>query len=91
MDVYCAKCAEPWDVYTVYHELGDCDDGNTSNKEAHALFAKGQGCPSCRWGKDAPKERPLKAEASSVMMDLLGDDLDGVASMMDDCEYMGMV
>ena len=32
-----------------------------------------------------------KAEASSVLYDILGDDLDGVASMMDDGEYMGLI
>ena len=32
-----------------------------------------------------------KAEASSVLYDILGDDLDGVASMMDDGEYAGLI
>jgi hypothetical protein len=32
-----------------------------------------------------------KAEASSVLYDIMGDDLDGVAAMMEDGEYMGLV
>ena len=32
-----------------------------------------------------------KAEASFVLYDILGDDLDGVASMMDDGEYAGLI
>ena len=31
-----------------------------------------------------------RADASAVLYDILGADLDGVASMMDDAEYMGM-
>jgi len=32
-----------------------------------------------------------KAQASAVLYDILGDDLDGVAAMMDDGEYMGLI
>ena len=32
-----------------------------------------------------------RAEASAVLYDVMGDDLDGVASMMDDAEYMGWI
>jgi len=32
-----------------------------------------------------------KADASAVLYDILGDDLDGVASMMDDGEYAGLI
>ena len=32
-----------------------------------------------------------KAQASAVLYDILGDDLDGVASMMDDGEYAGLI
>ena len=32
-----------------------------------------------------------KAEASFALYDILGDDLDGVASMMDDGEYAGLI
>lgn len=43
----------------------------------------------------APKEsksgKLTAAAASSVLMDLMGDDLDGVASMMDDAYSMGMI
>lgn len=32
-----------------------------------------------------------RALAMSVMVDFLGDDLDGIASMMDDAEFMGLI
>ena len=32
-----------------------------------------------------------KAQASAVLYDILGEDLDGVASMMDDGEYAGLI
>jgi len=32
-----------------------------------------------------------RAHAMSLLVDVLGDDLDGIASMMDDAEYLGYV
>ena len=83
MDLFCQKCAEPWDLYHVENDM-DYDDEN-----GKARFKKGEGCPCCDWGKSAPKEQPLAGMAMGAISDLLGDDTDGVASMMDDLEYCG--
>ena len=55
-------------------------------------------CMNC-WGyheegnhtRKYESDKLSKAEASRVLYDILGDDLDGVASMMDDGEYMGLI
>lgn len=41
-DIYCAKCAEPWDAYGVRH-------GDMKPYEADR-FSKGEGCPCCDFG-----------------------------------------
>jgi hypothetical protein len=42
--------------------------------------------------KQEPKSGKLtNSEAMSALIDFLGDDLDGIASMMDDAHYMGMI
>lgn len=49
---------------------------------------------SASWCQPKPKPadgRLTRAEGMSVLIDLLGDDLDGIASMMEDAEYLGMV
>ena len=85
MDVYCQHCNEPWDTWEVYNELGD---ENISDLDAKMDFLKGIGCPSCHWGKlGQPKDSFISA-AMDAMSDILGDDVDGMASMLDDYEYM---
>jgi len=94
VDIYCQKCDEPWEV--CYLGGGDfdedCEKEDWENgKKPSERFKNGDGCPSCRWGKNAPKKQSLRGEAMGLMADLLGDDIDGMASMMDDFEFMGML
>ena len=87
MDLYCQKCDEPWEVYYV-----GCGDFDADNNVGDAVrFKAGDGCPACKWGLKAPKKQSFRGEAMSMLSDLLGDDIDGIASMMDDAEYMGML
>lgn len=78
MDVYCKRCGEPWDAYGVNH--GDMDD------EEQKRFWAGEGCPAC-FGKSI-EEAPFRARLTSVLHDVLGDDIDGLASELEDAEYM---
>ena len=80
MDLLCQRCGEPWDV------LGMTDEFTPRERVA---FNRGQGCPSCE-GK-APERFAARAESTSFarevqteMRYLLGDDVDGLAAMMDD-------
>lgn len=88
MDVFCQKCGEPWDVFSV-SEFRLAEDGGTRKD-----FLAGKGCPSCDWGQDqdavesTPSMRTMLMEATA---DLLGDDIDGIASAMDDAEWMGFL
>lgn len=88
MDVYCGKCGEPYDTYSVRLELGD-DHPSHSNVLAAKDFKAGKGCPCCKWGATAPKERPAIAELSQVAMDLSGEDLDGAACDLEDLGMLG--
>lgn len=45
-DVYCSKCGEPWDYYGVKH-------GDMLPHERDK-FLRGEGCPSCGFGKFCP-------------------------------------
>ena len=76
MDLYCARCGEPWDAYGVRH--GDLTD------EERELFLKGEGCPSC-WGEEVVS-RPFRAELMATLHEVLGDDLDGLAAELEDAE-----
>lgn len=53
------------------------------------MFKKGKGCDCCKG--EGERKVSLRTEAMGAMMELLGDDIDGMASMMDDFEYLGML
>ena len=134
MDIYCATCSEPYELYIGDDEdravidsvrRGECpscngvkpvtchDCGKQLGILAKRLGNWDYGCdtniackdkPLCTtdscWGEheagnhDRPRYESNKlsrAQASAVLYDVMGDDLDGVASMMDDAEYMGWV
>ena len=78
MDVYCANCGEPCDIYHLNNDM---------EPKFRQMFKAAKGCDCCE-GKKQEGEKPLRASLSSVAMDLLGDDLDGAASVLDDYEYM---
>ena len=88
MDNYCQKCAEPWDIFSV-NEFSVEYDGGTSKD-----FYNGKGCPCCNWGKDnieLNNRQKMTTDLMSICRDLLGDDIDGMASIMDDAEYLGFL
>lgn len=86
MDIICPVCTEPWDL----SELHDAE-GGLSFSEANALFHT-KGCGpvfgvTCK-PVTASGDR-LRGDVSAAMYDLLGDDVDGIAAMMEDFDMMG--
>jgi hypothetical protein len=80
MDILCAKCGEPWDLYTVLH-----DDPENFERRGSLILA----CPSCN-GK-RPKmshEREEFLRQVAQLAQLCGTDIDGFAGMLED---FGMV
>lgn len=73
MDLYCQRCAEPFELDHVNWEMDPVTQGR---------FRRGEGCPSC-FGKEV-SERPDRAAAMQVVRELLGDDEDGMAGLMED-------
>lgn len=85
MDIYCQRCGEPWEV------CGLWDFEEDDYKGARKDFLRGKGCPSCSWGASAPEEQPPQARATEAMIDILGDDIDGVASELEEIDYLGIM
>jgi len=86
MDIYCPKCSEPWDIDCI-HEIADLHE--TTYSEARDRF-RSEGCVALgtRHNNDTGSD-DLRALATAALMDLMGDDMDGVASMLDDIDYVG--
>lgn len=79
MDIFCQHCDEPWEVCYVGHDMDI--DGQKGDAER---FKKGEGCPTCEWGTKGPATNSMRSMAMDALSDLLGDDIDGIASMLDD-------
>lgn len=80
MDVYCKHCGEPWDVA----ELHDIH-GQNFNQKRKLFYALGCGAwdlPPTKCSHPVCDEE--MAYKASVLQDLLDDDIDGLASMMED-------
>lgn len=79
MDIYCGKCGEPWDMDT-FHDVADYR-GTTWHSVARSFRARG--CSALDASCNANGDMDI-AMLASAAMSILGDDMDGVASMMDD-------
>lgn len=75
-DIYCSTCGESWDMDSIHDIEGD-SYADKMNKFMHA------GCGAL----DANCNEEGNEEVSSAMLiahDLMGEDVDGIASMMED-------
>ena len=74
MDILCTRCGEPWDVYSLTDDM--------TPEEASDLKA-GRGCPCCK-GKEVTNINPDGSCIQRELAGVLGDDIDGLAAMMED-------
>jgi hypothetical protein len=88
MDIYCTRCGEPWDLDT-FHDVAD--EMGTTWEAAVADFRR-RGCVAA--GADVKWCQPedtLRGAATAALVDLLGDDVDGVAAMLEDFDAFGLL
>ncbi|MPZ50642.1 MAG: hypothetical protein GEU75_15320 [Dehalococcoidia bacterium] len=76
MDLYCTTCGEPWDLDTLHEVEGESFDS------ARNRFVI-EGCRLFGASHNRPADTET-AEKSAALFMLLGDDVDAVASFMED-------
>ena len=90
MDLFCISCGEPWDISCIA-EVKHGEDNDPAWKLTKSGYP--QTCPCCPKGKDGLPEKQGKknsrAAAASIVADLLGDDIDGAACLLEDGELLG--
>lgn len=84
MDLRCPRCAEPVDNDEIHEAVPTV--GYEDYTEALRAF-QSEGCVAL-FGGAAPCERAEGGLYASALYDLLGDDADGAAAMMEDFEYL---
>jgi hypothetical protein len=87
MDIKCIKCGEPWAIDSLHDAVAE--GLHESFAAARDAFYK-QGCTAlgerCGTAIDAGQSNAL-----SEVYALLGDDIDGTASFLEDAGYLGLL
>ena len=81
MDLICTCCGEPWEVAYVLHEEPD-----GFNREGGLI----RSCPCCH-GKapeDMTDDTRKRLRAVAEVAELLGDDVDGLAALIEDFDAL---
>ena len=84
MDIYCGNCGEPWDIDTL-HDVSEYQGISFAEISGNFRVA---GCRALDATCNAETVGSVRATVAGAMLDLLGDDIDGVAAMMEDYSYM---
>lgn len=110
MDIYCPKCAEPWELDTLHEEVKerypDIVFPGTLQGEVYARYRKAydkafnsvrkefasKGCATFSFaGPCEANAIPWKGELIAEIYDLLGDDIDGAACLLEDAALDGLI
>ena len=89
MDINCPRCAEPVEI-DYLHDVADDDD--TTFAEVLRAF-QSEGCSALHsvCNPRATDRDRARASAAAMLYDLLGDDIDGAASMLEDFDAFGLL
>ena len=90
MDIYCPMCSEPWENDTL-HEYAE-ETGSTYSEVSRAFRTNGCGEAFKTWNiTSCHKVTNSRTATMAVLMEIMGDDMDGIVSGMEDAEYMGLL
>lgn len=80
MDIICPKCGEPWEIDTL-HDYAD-EVGETYRGVSRKFRQEGCGKAFSEWRITCHADE--KAGVRLALADILGDDIDGYASLCED-------
>lgn len=99
MDIKCRKCGEPWDMDTIHEEIAErfphdvLLKASKDDQEYAKLYELvridffNRGCAAFLGAKCNPDSVNENKELWETAYAEFGDDLDGIASIMDDMGY----
>ena len=98
MDIYCPRCAEPWDNEEMHERVAELKaDGDKTGQGKEPSYDtvvadfRARGCVALGGRPCEPATDPrskVRAEASAMLMEL--GDMDGAMSDLDDFEALGL-
>ena len=92
MDIPCPRCGEPWDNDTIHEEVDYRKSlGRKTTYAKVAAEFRAKGCVTFNGQSECQIKDTFRQQAIRQTYDLLGDDMDGAASLLDDYEYVGLL
>lgn len=83
MDITCPRCGEAMDTYEL-HTASDSNGAKLSYDAARRIFYDvEQGCGELFEGRPCRLRNNENTQRSRILHDMLGDDVDGIASLTD--------
>lgn len=82
MDIRCNKCGEPWDLDELHYV-----DGKSFDEARKAFYRVGCEVFESRHGETPWGDQDLVL----ALQELAGDDIDGLASDLDDAAWLGIL
>lgn len=86
MDIYCPRCAEPFDTESLWDAV---EDGAAQDYDDARRRFMSEGCGSLFNGRPCQKTNHPRAHLAAELSSLFGDDIDAIASMHADAEFIG--
>lgn len=84
MDIKCLHCGEPWDLHHLLHDA----DPEEEDWNFGATRTEVRECPAC--AERGPRPDKERAFEEATIIQLMGDDVDGAAAMLQDLDcFMG--
>lgn len=96
MELTCPRCGDTYDNDEIHEEVSErALIGETTTYAEVAAEFRTEGCGIALrelYGSTGPCERvrSMRTEAASALAELLGDDMDGYAAMMEDADMLGI-
>ena len=103
MDIRCPVCGEPWEFDCIHEEVEvrhpsrPWDTGEKYSQVAYDVYYKPvledfrmTGCEALGESHNTSPNKDV-AQLTSMLFDIMGDDVDGIMSELDDAEYLGLI
>jgi hypothetical protein len=105
MDIRCPICGEPWDMDCIHERVEELHPnkpwphGKDYRQEAYDVYYKPvlhdfrkRGCEALGSSHGFIENRDESAaQLSAMLFDIFGDDVDGIATELDEAEYFGII
>ena len=86
MDIYCHRCAEPWEPDSLHDAV---EDGMAENYDDARRIFFADGCGSLFNGRPCQQTNHPRAYLAAELASVFGDDIDAIASMHEDATFIG--